>query len=104
MRYSLRHTTCSLAVAAAFAAITPLQASAALPAPTTGPLEVWFRQPANWSNVAGTVQSDGCYVEGRGAVRVDFFLDSTLLNSDTNVADGMTCALDTTKFANGSHQ
>lgn len=36
--------------------------------------------------------------------RVQFFLDSTTLNTDTTMADGMQCLLDTRKFANGSHQ
>jgi hypothetical protein len=75
-----------------------------LPAPTAGNLNVWFKKPASGATVSGQVQLDGCYVAGIGATRVDFFVDSTLLNSDTNVADGMSCVLDSTKFANGSHQ
>src|SRR5438093_96130 len=84
-----------------FTTATP---AVALPAPTSGTLEVWFKKPVSGATVSGQVQLDGCYVAGRGVSRVDFFLDSTPLNSDSNVGDGMSCVLDTTKFANGTHQ
>jgi hypothetical protein len=43
-------------------------------------------------------------VAGRGVTRVEFFLDATPLNIDSNVADGMSCVLDTRRFSNGRHQ
>src|SRR5207247_5810200 len=93
MKANFRQTTCGLAVAAAFAAMAPLDASAAgfttggtvfttatpavaLPAPTSGTLEVWFKKPVSGATVSGQVQLDGCYLAGRGRGQVDFFLDS----------------------------
>jgi hypothetical protein len=75
-----------------------------LPAPTSGTLEAWFKAPISGSTVSGKLSLDKCYVKGTGVSRVSFFLDSTALNSDTNVGDGMSCELDTTKFANGTHE
>src|SRR6185436_6698132 len=46
-----------------------------------------------------------CYVNASGSVRsVAFTMDSTSVGTDSAPADGMQCALDTTKFANGTHQ
>src|SRR5688572_31869621 len=100
----LRTATCSLAVSAALAAIAPMSATAALEAPTPGTLEVWFKAPFSSSTVSGQVQLDKCYVRGTGVSRVEFFLDSTRLNTDSTMSDGMSCVLDSTKFANGTHQ
>jgi hypothetical protein len=72
--------------------------------PTSGSLEIWFKAPAAGATVSGVKQLEGCYVHGRGVSRVEFFLDSTRLNTDTVMSDGMSCALDSTKFSNGSHQ
>jgi len=36
-------------------------------------------------------------------VRVQFFIDSVSLNTDTTMADGMQCQLDTRRFSNGLH-
>ena len=97
--------TCSLVVSTAFAAaIAPFGAHAATPAPTSGTLEIWFKAPISGATVSGVKQLEGCYVNGRGASRVEFFLDSTRLNNDTVMSDGMSCVLDSTKFANGAHQ
>jgi hypothetical protein len=74
-----------------------------LPAPTSGTLEAWFKAPLSGNTVSGKLALDKCYVKGTGVSRVSFFLDDTALNADTNVGDGMSCELDTTKFANGSH-
>jgi hypothetical protein len=83
---------------------TPAPApSADLPAPGSGTLEAWFKAPASGQTVSGTLQGDTCYVNGRSVSRVAFFVDSTALNTDTNVADGMSCVLDTTRFSNGTH-
>jgi hypothetical protein len=76
---------------------------AATPAPTSGTLEIWWKAPGSGATVSGTIQDTGCYVNGRGVSRVEFYLGSTLVNSDTRMSDGMSCLLDTTKFANGSH-
>lgn len=82
---------------------TTTPTTSTLPAPKSGSLDIWFKQPAKGATVSGLLQLDKCYVAGKSVSRVNFFLDSTALNSDTNVADGMSCVLDTTKFANGSH-
>src|SRR5262245_3628502 len=76
-----------------------------LPAPgaATSP-NVWFKAPVSGNTVSGTLQLGTCYVKANGVNRVSFFLDSTPLNSDTNVADGMSCVLDTKKFADGAHK
>jgi hypothetical protein len=100
----LRIATCNLAVAAAIAALAPTSASAALEAPTSGSLNIWFKAPVSNSIVSGQVQLDKCYVRGTGVSRVEFFLDSTRLNTDSTMSDGMSCVLDTTKFANGTHK
>src|SRR5688572_5334084 len=101
---NLRTRTCSLAVSAAFAAFVPLSAGAALPAPSSGTLEIWFKAPVRGSTVSGTLQLERCYVAGRGVSRVEFFVDSTRINTASTMADGMSCVLDTTKFSNGTHQ
>ena len=85
-------------------ATTTAPATTTLPAPTTGTTEVWFKAPASGATVSGVIQLEKCFVAGRGVSRVEFFLDATRLNTDSNVADGMSCVLDTTKFANGKHQ
>ena len=83
---------------------TTTTTSSPLPAPTTGTLDIWFKAPLSGATVSGVIQLDKCFVAGRGVSRVEFFLDATRLNTDSNVADGMSCVLDTTKFANGKHQ
>ena len=100
----LRIATCSLAVSAAVAALAPTSAVAALEAPTSGTLNIWFKAPVSNSTVSGLVQLDKCYVRGTGVSRVEFFLDSTRLNTDSTMSDGMSCVLDTTKFANGTRK
>ena len=92
---------CAIAVTAALASIN---AFAQLTPPTAGTLNIWYKAPLAGATVSGTLSLDKCYVRGVGVTRVDFYLDSTLVSSDTNVADGMSCVLDTTKFANGTHQ
>src|SRR6185436_2503415 len=74
------------------------------PAPTSGSLDVWFKSPASGATISGSRTGTNCYVNGVGVARVQFFLDNTALNTDTTMSDGMQCALDTTKFANGTHQ
>ena len=100
---NLRTRTCSLAVSAACAAIASFSASAALPAPSSGTLEIWFKAPLAGATVSGLAQLENCYLNGRGVSRVEFFLDATRLNTDSAMSDGMSCVLDTTKFSNGAH-
>jgi len=65
---------------------------------------VWFKAPLASSTVSGQLNGGtACYVNGTGVTRVAFSLDSTALNTDTTMSDGMQCVLDTTKFANGTH-
>jgi hypothetical protein len=75
-----------------------------LPAPTSGTLDVWFKAPLAGATVSGTLSLDKCYVKGSGVARVNFFVDGKSIGSDTNVADGMSCTLDTRTLANGTHQ
>ena len=66
---------------------------------------MWFKAPLGGSTVKGILNlGTSCYVKAFSATRVAFFLDSTALNTVTDVANGMQCMLDTTKFANGTHQ
>src|SRR5258706_1546487 len=85
---------------------TPTTTTGSTPAPLSGSLDVWFKAPlagATVSRVLNAVSSR--YANAYGSVsRVAFVLDSTALNTDSTVSDGMQCVLDTTKFANGSHQ
>ena len=100
----------SAAVALAFSTTVPFAVLAQTsttptPAPTSGSLDVWFKAPTAGSTVRGVLNlGTSCYVNGIGVSRVQFFLDGTALNTDSYVADGMQCLLDTTKFANGTHQ
>jgi len=81
---------------------TPI--STATPPPTSGRLDLWFKAPLNGQTVSGVLNGgSSCYLRGRSAVRVEFYLGSVALNSDATMADGMQCVLDTTRFANGYH-
>src|SRR3954464_13884012 len=103
---SFRRSPIAVAALAGCGAM-PLAAQAApTPAPMSGSLDVWFKAPLNGSTVSGVLAGGStCYVNASGSVRsVAFTMDSTSLNTDSAPADGMQCALDTTKFANGSHQ
>src|SRR5258706_3408416 len=86
------------------AALVSFSALAQLTPPTSGALDIWFKAPLAGATVSGTLSNDKCYIRGAGVTRVDFFLDSTPIGSDTAMADGMSCVLDTTKFTNGAHQ
>src|SRR5207247_2752771 len=64
-----------------------------------------FKAPAAGAPVSGQLNAGtSCWVSGTGVTRVAFYLDNVALNTDTNASDGMQCVLDTTKFANGTHQ
>src|SRR5437764_515795 len=72
------------------------------PAPISGSLDVWIKAPPAGSTVKGVIGCTHCYVNASGSVRnVAFTMDSSALNTDSAPTDGMQCALDTTKFANG---
>jgi hypothetical protein len=77
--------------------------STSTPPPGNGALNLWFKAPTNNQTVSGTLNGTNCYVRGRSAVRVQFYLGTAALNADTTMADGMQCVLDTTRFANGSY-
>src|SRR2546430_2474047 len=86
------------AVALAFSAGAPFAAYAEAP-------KVTWKTPITGSTVKGLLNlGTSCYVNGIGVSKVQFYLDSTPLNTDSNMADGMQCVLDTTRFANGTHQ
>src|SRR6185503_17537040 len=95
----LRTAKCAIAVAEALASLGALAQT--LPAPGAGTLDIWWKAPLSGATVSGKLSLDKCYINGIGVTKVDFYLDSTLLNSDTVMSDGMSCVLDTTKFANG---
>src|SRR3954464_2097090 len=89
---AMRVTTISAAVAAVFAV-------SAHAAPT-----VAFKAPLNGATISGTISgSSGCSVTGSNIARADFYLDSKLVSSDGIPSTGVTCLLDTTKFADGAH-
>ncbi|HEX7052398.1 MAG TPA: Ig-like domain-containing protein [Burkholderiales bacterium] len=103
----VRFTKTQFAVAAlAVCGALPLEAQAqsTLPAPTSGELEIWFKAPLDGATVKGRLELASCYVKGRGVSRVEFFLDGATIGADGNVGDGMSCVLDTTRFANGAHK
>src|SRR5439155_388244 len=81
----------------------PPTPSAALTAPTAGATEIWFKAPVHGATVVGVLQNEKCYVNGRGVNRVEFYVDGKLISTDSNMADGMSCVIDTTKVANGTH-
>jgi hypothetical protein len=78
-------------------------AAASTPPPGSGALDVWFKAPTAGKTVSGVLGGTNCYVAGSGVAKVQFFLDSAALNTDTTMSDGMQCQLDTSKFANGTH-
>jgi hypothetical protein len=98
---NIRIAHCAFAVSAALASVS---AFAQLTPPSAGALDIWFKAPLAGATVSGSLSNDKCYIRGAGVMRVDFFLDSTPIGSDSAMADGMSCVLDTTKFANGAHQ
>lgn len=69
---------------------------------TTSPSSgVSFKAPTAGATLSGTVSSTKCEAAGTGISKVQFYLDSTALN--TELSSPYNCSLDTTKFANGSH-
>jgi hypothetical protein len=99
---NVRLAKCAIAVSAALVSFGAFAQT--LPAPGTGTLDIWWKAPLSGATVSGTLSLDKCYINGNGVTKVDFYLDATLLNSDSVMTDGMSCVLDTTKFANGAHQ
>jgi len=83
---------------------TTTTTTTATPAPGSGSLDLWFKAPLSGATVSGTLTGTKCYVNGTGVAKVAFKLDSTALNTDTVMSDGMQCQIDTTKFPNGTHQ
>jgi hypothetical protein len=75
------------------------------PAPEAGPLDVWFKAPADGATISGTLGGGtNCYVKGIGVTKVQFFVNDTSVGTDTSMADGMQCQLNTTQFQNGTYQ
>lgn len=93
-----------LCAALALACASANAAAQSLPAPTPGTLEIWFKAPVWGQTVSGVLSGGTCYVKGYSASRVTFLLDGKALNTDTNVADGMSCTIDTRQFSNGMHE
>jgi PKD repeat protein len=97
------HGLKTLCAATMLASVCASASAQTLPAPTPGTLEIWFKAPLGGHTISGVLSEGTCYVKGYSASRVAFFLGSTPLNTDSNVGDGMSCVLDTRRFANGSH-
>src|SRR5438067_234517 len=105
MQLKFRKSPIALAALALCGAM-PLAAQATpTPAPISGSLDVWFKAPTSGSTIKGVLNGGtNCYANTSGSVaRVAFKMDSSALNTDTTPADGTQCAIDTTKFANGTH-
>jgi hypothetical protein len=96
------NTTASVALTVSNTTTAPT-AGTSTPPPTSGALDIWFKAPRHGNTVSGVLTGTSCYTAGSGVARVDFSVNGTALNSDTNMADGMQCVLDTTKLANGTH-
>jgi hypothetical protein len=65
---------------------------------------VSLKAPANGATVSGSISGSACEalsIDDRGVKQVQFYLGSTLLN--TELSSPWNCALDTRKFADGSH-
>jgi hypothetical protein len=76
------------------------------PSTTNTPPSVAFKAPAAGATLSGTVNSTGCEAsasDSNGSVaKVDFYLGTTPLGSSKTAAPYQ-CAIETTKFANGTH-
>lgn len=80
---------------------TPTPAPTPAPAPDTTAPTVSITAPASGSTVSGTYTITALASDGVGVIRVDFYVDSTLLGSDTGAPYSL--AWNTAKVANGSH-
>ena len=96
MHYSPRRSRATLAV---------LAAVAALPAAANTPPSVAFKAPAAGAALSGQVGGTMCEVTASdkdgGVARVDFYLDTRQVT--TRTAPPYQCAIDTTRFKNGTH-
>ncbi|HWM41957.1 MAG TPA: Ig-like domain-containing protein, partial [Burkholderiales bacterium] len=68
---------------------------------TSGPTGVTFTAPGAGATISGSISGTSCAVTGTGISRVEFFMDSTLLNTDTS--SPWQCTADTRNFSNGTH-
>jgi hypothetical protein len=77
------------------------------PAPTNGAPTVQFTAPAAGGVLSGNVQGPDsatpCVVQGTNIARVMFYLNDKWINTDGNLANGLGCWVDTTKYANGTY-
>ena len=70
--------------------------------PQSGPTGVTFSAPAAGATISGSFSdSSGCQVTGTGISRVEFYMDTTQLNTESYAP--WQCKLNTRNFANGIH-
>src|SRR3954470_11498165 len=63
-----------------------------------------FQMPAEGGTLSGIVQgAPKCIVTGDNLVKVSFYLNGVLTNTDGNLTNGLGCWMDTTKYANGTY-
>src|SRR4051812_12792389 len=86
-------------VAKIAAAVAMAFSAGAYAAPT-----ISFQAPLEGGTLSGNVQGPpNCIVTGTNLVRVMFYLNGVLTNTDGNLSNGLGCWIDTTKYLNGSY-
>jgi hypothetical protein len=84
-----------------------IQNTAAPASPAGSAPTVSFTAPAAGGTLSGNVQgpdsSTPCVVQGTNIARVMFYLNDKWTNTDGNLANGLGCWIDTTKYANGTY-
>src|SRR3954465_1174134 len=86
-------------VAKIAAAVAMAFSAGAYAAPT-----ITFTAPLEGGTLSGNVQGPpNCIVTGTNLVKVMFYLNGVLTNTDGNLSNGLGCWIDTTKYANGSY-
>jgi len=70
---------------------------------SSAPTLAW-QMPAEGGTLTGNVQGPpNCIVTGNNLVKVAFYLNGVLTNTDGNLSNGLGCWIDTTKYPNGSY-
>src|SRR3954471_7182283 len=86
-------------VAKIAAAVAMAFSAGAYAAPT-----ISFTAPLEGGTLSGNVQGPpNCIVTGNNLVKVMFYLNGVLTNTDGNLSNGLGCWIDTTKYPNGSY-
>jgi hypothetical protein len=74
------------------------------PAPTPSGPSISFVSPESDATLSGTVTVSAEITDSVAISTAELYVDSTLVGTMTATASAYTASLDTTKFANGSHQ